>query len=178
MNPAFTYIALLKGIITCSRASAYILAQCLGSTIGFLLLKAVMSHQAVKKYSLGGCLIRDRTVPSSDLSPTSALVMEFSCTFAVLYVGVTVALDKRRSKELGLPMVCAIIAAIWALTVFVSITITGQIGYGGVGLNPARCLGAALVEGGQLWYGHWVFWVGPFLACTIYHVLSLTFPST
>lgn len=122
-----------------------------------------MSHQAVRKYSLGGCLIRDRTVPSSDLSPTSALVMEFSCTFAVLYVGVTVALDKRRSKELGLPMVCAIIAAIWALAVFVSITITGQIGYGGVGLNQQDGLGQLWWKVGNYGMGIGCFGLGHFL---------------
>lgn len=40
------------------------------------------------------------------LSPTNAFILEFSCTIIVLLVGVTVAFDKRRCKELGLQMVC------------------------------------------------------------------------
>ncbi|CAK7329562.1 unnamed protein product [Dovyalis caffra] len=32
------------------------------------------------------------------------------------------------------------------------------------GLNPARCLGPAIVRGGHIWDGHWVFWIGPAIA--------------
>lgn len=135
-----------------------------------------MSHDAAKKYSLGGCTIggNGSTVPG--VSPGTALIIEFCCTFVVLYVGVTIAFDKRRSKELGLPMVCAVVAGAMAVAVFVSITVTGQAGYAGVGLNPARCLGPALLRGGSLWYGHWVFWIGPVLACVIYYGFTKGLP--
>lgn len=49
-------------------------------------------------------------------------------------------------------------------------------GYAGVGLNPARCLGPALLHGGPLWKGHWVFWVGPFVACVVYYGFTKTLP--
>ena len=39
------------------------------------------------------------------ISPKNAFILELSCTFMVLFVGVTVAFDKRRCKELGLQMV-------------------------------------------------------------------------
>ncbi|PNY05038.1 major intrinsic protein (MIP) family transporter [Trifolium pratense] len=92
-------------------------------------------------------------------------------------IGVTLAFDKKRSKNMGLPMVCLVIAGAMALAVFVSITITGRPGYAGVGLNPARCLGAALLHGGSLWYGHWVFWVGSIIACLIYYSVSINLPN-
>ncbi|CAI0438316.1 unnamed protein product [Linum tenue] len=55
-------------------------------------------------------------------------------------------------------------------------TVTGRAGYGGVGLHPARCWAAAMVFKGSLWGAHWVFWVGPFMACVMYHVFSLALP--
>ncbi|CAK9162054.1 unnamed protein product [Ilex paraguariensis] len=175
MNPTISFIAALKGVITFARASIYILAQCIGSIIGFLIIKTVMSHQIATRYVLGGCAI-DSNGRSSGLSPGIALVLEFSCTFLLLLIGITPAFDKRSFKELGLAMVCALIAGALALAVFVSITITGRAGYAGVGLNPARCLGSALLQGGPLWDGHWIFWVGPFLACIVYYGVPMNLP--
>ncbi|PPR92015.1 hypothetical protein GOBAR_AA28668 [Gossypium barbadense] len=146
-----------------------------GSITGFLILSSVMSHDAAKKYSLGGCTI-DGKGPTSGVSSGTALMLEFCCTFVVLFVGVTIAFDKRRSKELGLAMVCAVVAGAMALAVFVSISVTGRAGYAGVGLNPARCLGPALLRGGSLWDGHWVFWIGPCLACIIYYGFTKGLP--
>jgi len=130
-----------------------------------------MDPKLINTYSLGGCAIGGKGLNQHD-----ALLLEFSCTFLVLFLGVTLAFDKKRSKNLGLTMVCLVVAGAMALAVFVSITVTGQAGYAGVGLNPARCLGAALIHGGSLWNGHWVFWVGPILACLIYYSVSINLP--
>ncbi|XP_054778075.1 probable aquaporin TIP3-2 [Prosopis cineraria] len=170
MSPVFTFIATLKGVITLSRALIYIFSQCIGSIICFLIIKSVMQQRLADSYYLGGCAI-------SDMKKEKALLLEFCCTFVVLFVGVTLAFDKRRSKDLGLPMVCVVVAGAMAVAVFVSITVTGQVGYAGVGLNPARCLGPALLQGGPLWNGHWIFWVGPFLACLLYYGVSINLPT-
>lgn len=135
-----------------------------------------MNQKAAEKFSLGGCTVIG-SGGASGIGIVTALVLEFSCTFLVLFIGVTVAFDKKRSKQLGLVMVCVVVAAAMGLAVFVSIIVTGRAGYAGVGLNPARCLGPALLEGGQLWAGHWVFWVGPFLACSFYYVFSVNLPT-
>ncbi|KAF5727842.1 aquaporin TIP1-2-like [Tripterygium wilfordii] len=169
MNPVFTFIAVLRGLITITRAIIYILAQCLGSIMGFFVIKSVMAQSEVEKYALGGCRI-------GGLGPGTALVVEVTSNFVVLLVGVTVGFDKRRWEELGSAMVCVVVAGSFALGVFVSTVITGRADYGGAGLNPARCLGPALWYGGPLWDGHWVFWCGPFLACIIYFGYSLTLP--
>jgi len=176
MSPVFTFIACLKGVITLARASIYVLAQCVGSIMGFLLIRIVMNHQTAHKYYLGGCTI-DANGATSAVSRETALILEFSCTFVVLFVGVTVGFDKKRCKELGLAVVCGVVAGAMALAVFVSVTVTGQAGYAGVGLNPARCYGPALLEGGVLWDGHWVFWLGPFLACIVYYAYSISMPN-
>ncbi|KAG4985001.1 hypothetical protein GYH30_032475 [Glycine max] len=175
MNPIFTFIAALKGVVTLSRALLYVSAQCIGSIIGFFVLKSVMEPKLADTYSLGGCALGDKG-QSSGIRPQDALLLEFSCTFLVLFVGLTLAFDKKRCKELGLPMVCLVVAASLALAVFVSITVTGRPGYAGAGLSPARCLGPVLLHGGPLWNGHWVFWLGPFLACIIYYSVSINLP--
>ncbi|TXG64722.1 hypothetical protein EZV62_011716 [Acer yangbiense] len=177
MSPVFTFIAALKGIITLTRAAAYILAQCIGSIISFAIINSVMNHNAAERYSFGGCTIAGKGTKTGHINPGTALILEFTCTFLVLYVGVTVAFDKRRCKELGLAMVCAVVAGAMALAVFVSITVTGQAGYAGVGLNPARCLGPALLHGGPLWDAHWVFWVGPFISCIVYYGFTNSLPN-
>lgn len=175
LSPIFAFIAALHGVITFTRATVYILAQCLGSILAFLMIKDAMNPDVADKYSLGGCTIRG-TGETPGLSLTTALVLEFACTFVVLYVGVTVVLDQKMSEQFGLPMVCGMIAASSAVAVFVSTTITGRAGYGGVGLSPARCLGPAVLRGGLLWEGHWVFWVGPFVACVVYYGFSMNLP--
>ncbi|KAF7810814.1 aquaporin TIP1-2 [Senna tora] len=175
MSPVFTFIAALKGVVTPVRALAYISAQCIGSILGFLVIRSVMEPKLAEMYYLGGCSVSGNG-ENPGIKEQVALLLEFSCTFVVLFVGVTVAFDKKRSKDLGLPMVCLVVAGSMALAVFVSITVTGKAGYAGVGLNPARCLGPALLEGGILWKGHWVFWVGPVLACTIYYGVSVNLP--
>ncbi|KAH7518489.1 aquaporin TIP1-2 [Ziziphus jujuba] len=176
MSPVFTFIATLRGLITLSRAFIYVFAQCLGSILSFFLLQRVMNQSAARKYSLGGCSITGNGYETTGINTITALVLEFSCTFLVLLIGVTVAFDKNMSKQLGLVMVCVVVAGAMGVAVFVSISVTGSGGYGGVGLNPARCLGAALLVGGRLWDGHWVFWVGPFLACILYYGFSLSLP--
>lgn len=175
LSPVFTFIAVLKGVITPARAAIYVLAQCFGSIISFAVLYRAMNQNAEQKYSYGGCIIKGNG-ETTGIDAGSALILESTCTFVVLFVGVTVAFDKKRCKELGLGMVCSIVAGAMALAVFVSITVTGEAGYSGVGLNPARCLGPAVIHGGRLWKGHWVFWVGPFVACIVYYGYTKTLP--
>jgi aquaporin-4 len=105
----------------------------------------VMDRQTAHKYYLGGCTI-DSNGATSAISRQTALVLEFFCTFVVLFVGVTVAFDKKRCKELGLAMVCAVVAGAMALAVFVSITVTGHICWlCWCRLEPCKVLGPSVV---------------------------------
>ena len=167
MSPILTFIAALKGLITLARAAIYVLAQCAGPITGFYILQNVMDRQTVQSHFLGGCTVD---------GPAIALILEFVCTFVFLFLGVTVAFDKKRCKELGMAMVCVVVAGSLALAVFVSITVTGKVGYGGAGLNPVKCLGPALLQGDRLWDGHWVFWVGLFFSCIAYYGYSMHLP--
>ncbi|EEF28349.1 probable aquaporin PIP2-6 [Ricinus communis] len=172
-SPTFTFMAALRGVISFTRALFYCLGQCLGAIIGYIILKSVMDPTIAHKYALGGCMVNGN---GEGVSAGTALMIEFSCTFLVLYTAMTIVLDKKKCQDLGLTMVCIIISGAYAVSVFVSTTVTGRVGYGGVGLNPARCLAPALLLGGALWDGHWVFWVGPVCACSVYYVCSLMLP--
>ncbi|KAJ8767578.1 hypothetical protein K2173_017922 [Erythroxylum novogranatense] len=174
MNPTFSLMAALKGIVTPVRALVYVVAQCLGSLMAAIVVKSMMQSSTVERHSLNGCLV-DRN--GEGVNTGIALGIEFSSTFFVLFLILTVAYDQKRFKELGLPMMCVLMSGVFALVVFMSSAVTlGRAGYGGAGLNPARCLGPALVLGGSLWDGHWVFWVGPFLACMVFYCFTMTLP--
>ncbi|PON83400.1 Major intrinsic protein [Trema orientale] len=169
LNPFVTFIAFLEGFTPLVCACVYIFSQIFGSVLGFLLVKLILNRDLAHLTLLGGCTL-------GALSHRTAFALEFCCTFLVLLVGITVAFNAKRSRELSLTMVCAIVSAPMAVGVFISLTVTGKPGYSGVGLKSARCLGPAILERGPLWDAQWVFWIGPLLACIIYHLLPKTFP--
>ncbi|XP_002534035.4 aquaporin PIP-type [Ricinus communis] len=99
MSPVFTFIAALRGLISLVRALFYVLAQCVGSIMAYLVIKSVMDETVADKYALGGCMVNGN---GAGVSTGTALVIEFACTFLVLYVAITVAFDKKMCQELGL----------------------------------------------------------------------------
>ncbi|XP_017229810.1 uncharacterized protein LOC108204740 [Daucus carota subsp. sativus] len=182
INPVISFSATLVGLISMSRAVVYILAQCAGGVLGALALKAVVSSQIQNAFSLGGCTL---TViapgPNGPLTvgleTEQAFWLEFICTFIFLFASIWMAYDHRQRNELGLVLVFTIIGLVLGLLVFISTTVTGQKGYAGAGINPARCIGPALVRGGHLWDGHWVFWAGPAAACVAFYIYIKIIPS-
>lgn len=177
INPIISFSAALVGIISMSRAIIYMLAQCIGAVLGALALKAVVSDTIQENFSLGGCtIITATTQGQAGISINQAFWMEFFCSFVLLFAVLWMAYDYRQSKKLGQVKVFAFVGIVFGLLVFVSTTVTKQKGYGGAGLNPARCLGAALVKGGHLWDGLWVFWVAPAIACMAFYLYTKIIP--
>lgn len=181
INPVVTLSAALVGIISLSRAAVYILAQCVGAILGALALKAVVNSTIEETFSLGGCTLtviaQGPNGPSVvGIGTGQGLWLEILCTFVFLWASIWVAFDHRQAQALGKVVVLSIIGIVVGLLVFISTTVTAAKGYAGVGMNPARCLGAALVRGGHLWYGHWVFWVGPTIACVAFYLYTKIIP--
>ncbi|KAL3580745.1 hypothetical protein D5086_018580 [Populus alba] len=181
INPIITFAAFLTGLISLSKTFIYILAQCVGAIFGALALKAVVNSEIEKTYSLGGCTLT--IVAPGPHGPTvigletsQALWLEIICGFVFLFASVWMAFDHRQAKGLGRVSVFIIVGTVLGLLVFVSTTVTATKGYAGAGLNPARCLGPAIVRGGHLWNGHWVFWVGPAIACVAFAVYTKIIP--
>ncbi|XP_010327422.1 probable aquaporin TIP3-1 [Solanum lycopersicum] len=181
LNPVISFSAALVGIISMSRAIIYIMAQCLGAVLGALALKAVVSSTIEDTFSLGGCTITiiapgPNGPVTLGLETAQALWLEIFCTFVLLFASIWMAYDHRQAKALGLVTVLTIVGLVLGLLVFISTTVTTKRGYAGVGMNPARCLGPAIVRGGHLWDGHWIFWIGPTISCLAFYVYTKIIP--
>ncbi|CAL5399662.1 unnamed protein product [Camellia sinensis] len=181
MNPIISFSAALVGIISISRAAIYIVAQCLGAILGALSLQAVVNSTIEQTFSLGGCTLTviapgPQGPITTGLETGQALWLEIICSFVFLFASVWIAFDGRQAKALGHVIVCTIIGLVLGLLVFVSTTVTATKGYAGAGMNPARCLGPAVVRGGHLWNGHWVFWAGPAIACGAFYLYTRIIP--
>ncbi|XP_068645314.1 aquaporin PIP1-5-like [Aristolochia californica] len=175
INPIITFSAALLGLISPTRATIYIIAQCCGGVLGALGLKTVVGHSIEQAFMLGGCTLRvvaqgPGVAVSVGVDTSQGLWLEIICTFIFLYGSIWIAFDNRQARAHGPVIVCSIVGAVLGLLVFVSLTVTNQKGYTGAGLNPARCVGPALVRGGHLWEDHWVYWVGPAIACVIFYI--------
>ncbi|CAL8177097.1 unnamed protein product [Prunus armeniaca] len=59
-----------------------------------------MSHDLEQKFLLGGCTLNGNG-ETHGISPGDAFLLEFVSTFLLLFVGITVAFDKKRRKEVG-----------------------------------------------------------------------------
>ncbi|GLT70759.1 hypothetical protein SLA2020_428190 [Shorea laevis] len=182
MNPAITLAAALVGVISVSRAAVYILAQCAGAVLGALALKAVVNSTIEDTFSLGGCTLTviapgPNGPISVGLGTSQGLWLEIICTFVLLFASIWIALDHRQARALGRVIIFSVIGIVVGLLVFVSTTVTGAKGYAGAGMNPARCLGPAIVRGGHLWNGHWVFWAGPSIASVAFYLYTKIIPS-
>ncbi|KAL8188639.1 hypothetical protein R6Q57_029659 [Mikania cordata] len=182
MSPVISFSSALVGLISLSRALVYMLAQCVGATLGALALQAVVSHNIAHTFSLGGCTLTIIT-PGPDgpvttgIETSQALWLEIICTFILLFASIWLAYDHRQAKALGVVVVFSIIGIIVGILVFVSTSLTGKKGYAGAGMNPARCLGPAIIRGGHLWDGHWVFWVGPAISCIAFYIYTKIIPT-
>lgn len=181
ISPVVSLSAALIGLISFTRASTYILAQCIGATLGALAVRAVISSATEDLFSLCGCTVTV-LIPTSNgpkavgLGIGSALWLEIICTFLFLVVSIWTAFDLRRDTRLSPLIICSIIGAVVGILLFVSTTLTGKKGYSGVGMNPARCLGPAVVRGGHLWHDHWVFWIGPGVATAAFYLYVKIIP--
>ncbi|KAK6120914.1 hypothetical protein DH2020_045342 [Rehmannia glutinosa] len=181
INPIVSFSAALVGLISMSRAVIYIIAQCVGGVLGALALKAVVSSTIEQTFSLGGCTVTV-IAPGPNgpitigLETAQAFWLEIFCSFIFLFASLWMAYDHRQVKELGHVLVFTIVGTVLGLLVFVSSTVTAQKGYVGAGINPARCFGPAIVRGGHLWDGHWVFWVGPAIASVVFYVYTKIIP--
>ncbi|CAN6463541.1 unnamed protein product [Victoria cruziana] len=170
INPSITLSAVLIGLISPGHAAVYVAAQCAGGILGALALKAIVSEAVQATFSLGGCTVsviilgREGTPIRLGVETGTAFWLELFCTFILLFASIWMAFDIRQARALGRQQVCMAIGLVVGLMAFVSSTVTGKKGYAGAGMNPARCLGPAVVRGGHLWNDQWVFWVGPMAA--------------
>jgi len=139
INPAVTVGLITGGRLGLVKGLLYIVAQCIGATIGAALLWAFSPTGTVQSWnellgvtSLGAGVGVGQGV-GIEIFITFVLVLcVFSPGTTPLYVGLSIA-------------TCHLYA----------IPLTGS------SMNPARSFGPALVA--NAWANHWIYWVGPIL---------------
>ena len=137
INPAVTLGFALCRHFPWKDVPMYWAAQLAGAVLASLVLRGLLGDVA----DMGA------TQPSG--SDGQSLGMELVLTFILMFVIMAVATDVR---AVGQSAALAIGA-----TVGLEATFAGPISGGS--MNPARSFGPALV--GQVWSGHWIYWVGP-----------------
>lgn len=177
INPTVSMAFGLMGRIPLCRAAIYILAQCMGGILGALTLKVVIDNDTERTFSLGGCtVVKDSLDPKEPsiigLDTARAIYLEVVCSFIFLFISRWLAFDARKANMFDRLIYCLGIGIAVAFNGFLSTTITGANGYTGVGVNPARCLGPAIVKGGHLWYRHWIYWLGPAIGSMSYYLYT------
>lgn len=122
----------------------------------------MVSSTIEQTFSLGGCTLLvialgpNRPIVTG-LAMGQALWLEIIYTFVFLFASIWVAFDDGQAKALGHVVVCSIVGLVIGLLVFISTMVTITKGYARAMMNPARCFGPAMVRGGRLWNGQWVF---------------------
>ncbi len=124
----------------------YISAQILGAVAASGLLASIRDASDIDG-SLGA------TIPSIPTGP--ALAIEFLLSFALMFVIMAVATDRRAPQGF----------AGWAIGSVVAFDALMGGALTGASMNPARSFGPALVEG--LWTQHWIYWLAPIAGAVV-----------
>jgi MIP family channel proteins len=137
INPAVTLAFWSVRRFPGTEVLPYIAAQCTGALAASLMLRATLGPVG----QLGA------TLPQISLA--SAFGIEWLLSFALMFVIIAVATDKRVADGFA--------AIAVGLTVGFCAIMGGPLT--GASMNPARSFGPALV--GDLWRAHWLYWVAP-----------------
>ncbi len=150
INPAITVSMLASGKISGKDAVGYIVAQCIGATVGAGVLLGIVSGMPGYALSLNG--LGQDAFGGVHASMTSAFLAEVVLTFLFLIV-------VHGSTSPSAPKGFAGIAI--GLTLF-AIHLVG-IPIDGTSVNPARSLGPALFVGGNAINQLWLFIIAPII---------------
>lgn len=143
INPAVTLGFWSVRRFPAAEVVPYVAAQCGGATAASLVLRAVLGPAG----NMGA------TLPAVPVA--AAFVVEWLLSFALMFVIMAVATDRRVADGFA-PLAVGLTVGFCAL-------MAGPLT--GAGLNPARSLGPALVGG--LWRAHWVYWLAPVSAMIV-----------
>lgn len=148
VNPSVTLSLLATRRIDVLRALLYIIAQCLGSSLGAgALYLALPLKSTAENFA--------NRVPL-EVNAGQALGIEVLCTFQMVFTIFSV--EDQRRRESTEPTNLAI-----GLAHTAGVLIGAR--FSGACMNPARALGPAIITG--FWENHWVFWIGPVLGAVL-----------
>ncbi|OXA47547.1 Aquaporin AQPAn.G [Folsomia candida] len=172
MNPAVSFALASTGQIPLLTCALYIVAQCMGTTLGAQILVGFTPKKFT--WSLGV------TQLAKGVSPMQALGMEFISTFLLLLV-VSAANDTSRgtSEQPGGTYMSTSLKSV-SSNLVVGLCVSALIlffgPFTGASMNPARTFGPSFITGN--WKNHWIYWLGPILGAftgvVCYHFLFQT----
>lgn len=153
INPAVSIGAYIAGRLSGKKLVGYVIAQCVGATIGAALVYAIALGDPAYKLAVNG-LGQNGFGPGyqAGYNLQSAFLFESLATFLFVIVILGSTSSGASKKFAGLA-----IGFFLVLIHLVGIRITG------VSVNPARSLGPALFVGGIALQQLWVFVVAPLL---------------
>lgn len=137
LNPAVTLGFVSAGRMSIPDAVAYVCVQMMAAGSASLLLDATVGLQT----AVG--------VTTPAISLPSALAIEATITFALMFVIMAVATDRRASASLA--------GVAIGLAVMMGALMAGPLTGGS--MNPARSFGPSLATGE--WTAHWLYWLAP-----------------
>jgi len=169
VNPLITLATVTCGLTSFTRGILYVSFQSAGGIIGAACAWGVLPRSTSEKYHLAGCLLRqqvvnaDGTLVTSGVGPGEGFVSETAFSFVLIFLAFGIALEPKQGQVMGPALAPLFVGLTLGLLIFISGDLVPP-GYTGAGMNPARCFGPAVVQGGELWTFNWVFWVGPIFA--------------
>ncbi len=158
-SPLITLGAFFARLATFPRVVLYLCAQTSGAALAGLLLRASAN---TRDFKCGGCYL----FSEQGATVSSAFTIEVVSEILLLVIAFGVGLDPRQREIFG-PALGPIFVGLAAGSVAL-LTAYSLPGYGGAGLNAARCFGVFVGSRFPGW--HWVHWVAPFVA-SIFHGL-------
>ncbi|KAH8683972.1 aquaporin-like protein [Ilyonectria robusta] len=163
-NPLITIATFFARLCSLPRMILYLFFQIGGSVLAGLLVRA---SYGTRDFQAGGCWIYPDEVPMQD-----AFVIELVAATILLFLAFGVGLDPRQSQIVGPSLAPFLVGLTFGTLTFA--TAYTRYGYGGAGLNPARCLGVFVGSRFPTW--HWVHWVPDILACAIHGLIYCFIP--
>ena len=153
LNPAVSVGLLAGGEMSLIKCGLYIVAQCVGATLGAGVLYGVTPE------GRRGSLAANGLGEGADaVHPAAGILLEAVLSMVLVLVVYATAVDSANRISPGLA------------PLLIGLTVTAAhlvcIPYTGTSINPARSLGPVLVMG-SLDVDHWVFWVGPLVGGAI-----------
>ncbi|KAF5602182.1 sterigmatocystin biosynthesis lipase esterase STCI [Fusarium subglutinans] len=155
-NPLITFATFCARLCSLPRLILYVAAQIGGGALAGLLVRASWGGRGFK---VGGCWLFTDIVP-----PREIFVVELVSATLLLFLAFGVGLDPRQAKIIGPALGPFMVGLSVGTMSFASAF--ARYGYGGAGMNPARCMGAFVGSRFPSW--HWIHWVADGTACIIH----------
>ena len=166
INPAVSISMLAAGKMKAKDTIAYIIVQCIGATIGALVLYGIASGNSSYKLATVGLGQNGYGSASpGNFSLVSVFIAEVVLTFIFLLVIHGSTSEKAPKGFAGISIGLSLV-----LIHLVGIPVDGT------SVNPARSFGPAVIVGGTALSQLWLFWaapiIGALLAAAVYRLLE------